>query len=112
VLNVDTCDRWDKFRQRLKDDGQSEEEMTELKKLLHAHLIEANKTYTRRTKHIADCQAEWGTAATTGQRIRSIDKTVVQVQDAAGNLRTPRPQCGEAYYKRLLPVWVYDFYNG
>ncbi len=33
------------------------------------------------------------------------------MQDAWGNLRTPRLPNGQAYYLRILPVWVYDFYS-
>jgi hypothetical protein len=34
-----------------------------------------------------------------------------QCQDAAGNLRTPRLQVGEAYYKRILPTWCYGIHS-
>ena len=34
-----------------------------------------------------------------------------QVQDAGGNLRTPRLTVGEAFYKRILQTLNYDVYS-
>ena len=41
----------------------------------------------------------------------STDAFETQIQDAGGNLRTPRLRVGEAFYKRILATFNYGIYS-
>lgn len=122
-LAIDTCDTCDRFRVLISDPATSADKVIHYEDQKFVHLTKANECYAKRTLHVTDTHAEYprwtlpegegDDAATCCENVpfRSKDKTDTQIQDAFGNLRTPRMTNGEAYYLRILPVWVYDFYS-
>lgn len=127
-LSIDTCDSCDRLRIILADANTTATMVDDCMKKLHAHLTKADECYAKRTAHIKTTKDDykWGSLPIHGRSMGEIvdmnsccsqiefmskDRTETQIQDAFGNLRTPRMSSGEAYYLRILPVWVYDFYS-
>jgi hypothetical protein len=108
-LKVDTCPTCDAFRQSIAgfDNGAAkaklEADWGAHKKVADSYYAAHKADEARTDREFAlvnwqyDPSAEFCCAAITE----------TQCQDAAGNLRCPRLTVGEAYYKRILPVWIY-----
>lgn len=112
-LQADVCDECDRLQAVIDDGNSNEAEVEFAQKALEIHKVKADECYARRADHIKSAKEDFpGKAAISADtKLASLDKTDCQVQDAWGNLRTPRLPNGQAYYLRILPVWVYDFYS-
>jgi hypothetical protein len=108
----ETCDDLKRERDVLLKAG-SNTEAAKKEAALAAHLKEADSFYAARRADfertcqdfidwVFDADADWA----------SFQAQETQCQDAAGNCRCPRMTIGEAYYKRILPVWIYGIHSG
>ena len=96
------------------------------------HLVNSDSTYYNvvMTTQRDACEATFGEPAHRPVQTELIDSTLAlgeyrfvpvfdvrgltqyQVQDALGNKVTPLVSVGEAYYRRKMPTYVYDIYDG
>ena len=81
------------------------------------HLQKADESYDRRRLHIKTSKEQFINVdlsrETQGliKHMSARGHIDCQVQDMWGGLRTPRLTVGSAYYLRILPTFVYNFYS-
>ena len=108
-LKVDTCPTCDAFRQSIAgfDNGAAK---AKLEADWDAHKKVADSYYAAHKADEARTDREFSLVNwqyDPSAEFCCVGITETQCQDAAGNLRCPRLTVGEAYYKRILPVWIY-----
>ena len=112
---VDTCDKCDCYNDKIAAETDEAEERR-LQEEHHKHKVAADKAYKMQKADMARTEEDfpdgcWDNVVAGRVEFCSVKGCETQVQDAGGNLRTPRLTVGEAYYKRILQTFNYDIYS-
>jgi hypothetical protein len=115
---VDTCEDCDGYAATLKSSqwsAMSAAVKAGIEEAHDLHLARAKRAYkmqeedNQRTEH--DFPDGWAAAHSPDLAFCATKGQETQMQDAGGNLRTPRLTQGVAYYKRILQTFNYSVYS-